>query len=497
MLARLLQLTLTNYRLQDLKIFLLALLISIPPVGLTIAKPSQASINLPTLANPSISASLSTEYQLGRNWARILRGRAPLLNDPITFHYIDELLWDLVPHSELSDRRLELILIDNPTFNAFAVPGGIIGVHSGLIVAAGSEDELASVLAHEIAHLSQRHYAQRIEEERRNRPMVLAGVLASILIASANPEGGAAVLTGTVGAQAQAQLNFSRRNEEEADRIGMQTLAAANRDPRAMPQMFSRLQRSHRFSGQQPPEFLLTHPVTESRIADSLNRAETLPPVTPRPASIDFDIIKTRMEVHLSNQPSESLQRFLSESQDNNTAKGHYGVLLSAMRTHELSLARHALDQLPNNWRQHLYVELSEIELLLAEQNFTTAQQKSERMMSLYPDSYPVMKVHAAVMYQSGQPALVASVYRSILQSLPTDVDSWYQLAETEGLAGNITGVHEARIEYFLLTGNIDSAMQQVTFAQRERNLHPSDLARLEQLEAETIEIRRQLKEDF
>lgn len=480
-----------------MKSLIFAALMCVSTITLLTANPSRASINLPTLSNPTASASPSSEYQLGRNWARMLRGRAPLLNDPVTFHYIDELLWDLVPHSELFDRRLELIVVDNPTFNAFAVPGGIIGVHSGLIVAAGSEDELASVLAHEIAHLSQRHYAQRIEEERRNRPMVLAGVLASILIASANPEGAAAALTGTLGAQAQAQLNFSRRNEEEADRIGMQTLVAANRDPRAMPQMFSRLQRSYRFYGQKPPEFLLTHPVTESRIADSLNRAEALPFVRGRPTNIDFDIIKTRMEVHLSNQSSDILQRFLAEQQEQNAAIGHYGVFLSAMRTNELTLARNALEQLPGNWRNHLYVQISEIELLLAENNFTLAQQQSKRMMALYPDSYPVMKMHASVQYQSGQPAQAIPVYRDILQSFPTDVDSWYQLAEAEGLVGNITAVHEARIEYFLLTGNIDSAMQQVTFAKRERNLQPEDFARLEQLEAETIEIRRQLKEDF
>ena len=480
-----------------MKNLFLAALLGASTMALSTPNSSQASIDLPTLSNPAVSASLSSEYQLGRNWARILRGRAPLLNDSLTFHYIDELLWDLVPHSELFDRRLELIVVDNPTFNAFAVPGGIIGVHSGLIVAAGSEDELASVLAHEIAHLSQRHYAQRIEEERRNRPMVLAGVLASILIASANPEGGAAALTGTMGAQAQAQLNFSRRNEEEADRIGMQTLVAANRDPRAMPQMFSRLQRSYRFYGQRPPEFLLTHPVTESRIADSLNRAEALPSVTGRPASIDFDIIKTRMEVHLSNQPGEILQRFLAEQQEHRSAVGHYGVLMSAIRTNDLNLARKALEQLPSHWRQHLYVQISEIELLLAESNFTLAQQRSKRMMALYPDSYPVMKTLGSVLYQSGEHAQAIPVYRSILKSFPTDVESWYQLAEAEGLTGNITGVHEARIEYFLLTGNIDSAMQQVTFAKRERNLQPEDLARLEQLEAETMEIRRQLKEDF
>lgn len=460
-------------------------------------KMSHASTNLPSLTNPGASASLASEYQLGRNWARILRGRAPLLQDPITFHYIDELLWDLVPHSELSDRRLELIVVDNPTFNAFAVPGGIIGVHSGLITAAGSEDELASVLAHEIAHLSQRHYAQRIEEERRNRPMMLAGVLASILIASANPEGGAAALSGTIGAQAQAQLNFSRRNEEEADRIGMQTLVAANRDPRAMPQMFSRLQRNYRFYGQRPPEFLLTHPVTEARIADSLNRAEALPPVTPRSPSIDFDLIKTRMEAHLSKQPSQILQRFLADSHDKEDAKSDYGVLVAAMRINDLDQARKALEQLPRNWRQHVYVQLTEIELLLAEQNFAKAEQQSEQMMSLYPGSYPVKKIRASVLYHAGKPAQAANVYKSIIQRHPSDVDSWYQLAEAEGLAGNILGVHEARIQYFLLTGNIDSAMQQVTFAKRERNLQATDIARLEQLEAEILEIRRQLQEDF
>ncbi len=480
-----------------MKKLLLSLLISIPLISVALANPTQASTNLPSLSTPMATSSLSTEYRLGRNWARILRGRAPLLHDPLTFHYLDELLWDLVPHSELSDRRLELIVVDNPTFNAFAVPGGIIGVHSGLIVAAGSEDELASVLAHELAHLSQRHYAQRIEEERRNRPMVLAGVLASILIASASPEGGAAALTGTIGAQAQAQLNFSRRNEEEADRIGMQTLVQANRDPRAMPQMFSRLQRSYRFYGQRPPEFLLTHPVTESRIADSLNRAESLPPVTPRPKTIDFDLIKTRMEVHLTQQPGEAVQRFSTEARENNTPKSHYGALLAGIRANDLALARRSLEQLPNQWRQHLYVQLSELELLLAEKNYPSAQQLSSRLMGLYPGSYPVMKLHAATLYQSGRAAESVPVYKAILQNFPTDVDSWYQLAEAEGLAGNIIGVHEARIQYFLLTGNIDSAMQQVTFAKRERNLQPSDLARLEQLEAETVEIRRQLREDF
>lgn len=178
-------------------------------------------------------------------WAatgRILRAQAPLLDDPISYQYLEDLLWRLLPKSQVQDRRLELFLLDNPTFNAFAVPGGIIGIHSGLLLAAETEGELASVIAHELAHLSQRHYAQRLEEERRNRPLMLAGLLASILVAAADTQGGMAVLSSTMGANAQGQLAFSRRNEQEADRVGMQTLVEAGIDPHTMPQMFSRLQ---------------------------------------------------------------------------------------------------------------------------------------------------------------------------------------------------------------------------------------------------------------
>ena len=158
----------------------------------------------------SATVSLDAEYRLGRNWARILRAQAPLLDDPISYQYLEDLLWRLLPKSQVQDRRLELFLLDNPTFNAFAVPGGIIGIHSGLLLAAETEGELASVIAHELAHLSQRHYAQRLEEERRNRPLMLAGLLASILVAAADTQGGMAVLSSTMGANAQGQLAFSR-----------------------------------------------------------------------------------------------------------------------------------------------------------------------------------------------------------------------------------------------------------------------------------------------
>ncbi|EXJ11483.1 M48 family metalloprotease [Nitrincola nitratireducens] len=457
-----------------------------------------AQSSLPTLSDSlSSSVTLDSEYRLGRNWVRMLRGQAPLLSDPLTWHYVDDLLWDLVPHSQINDRRLELVMVDNPTFNAFAVPGGIVGVHGGLILASENEDELASVLAHELAHLSQRHFAQRIEEERRNRPMVLAGILAGILIAAADTQGGTAVLSSTMAASAQSQLAFSRRNEEEADRVGMQNLVSAGRDPHAMPQMFSRLQRNYRFYGQRMPEFLLSHPVTEARIADSLNRAAALPTPRARPYSPDFDIIRTRMQVHYAHQANDIYRNFQTLAQSEPSDLNHYGAMLAATRIGQLEQAHVHFQALSPQWRQHMYIRASYVELLLKRQELTQALTESQQLLRLYAGSLPILKLHAKVLRESGQAQEATAVYKQIVRDHPNDVETWYELAEAEGLVGNIAGVHDARIEYFLLTGNFDSAIRQVEFARRERNISPTDQARLDRKEAEIHEIRRQIKEDF
>ncbi|WP_409525943.1 M48 family metalloprotease [Nitrincola sp. MINF-07-Sa-05] len=457
-----------------------------------------ADTRLPSLTGPGVAmVAADAEYRLGRNWARILRGRAPLLEDPITYHYLDDLLWRLVPSSQITDRRLELIMLDNPSFNAFAVPGGIIGVHGGLFLAAESEDELASVLAHELAHLSQRHFAQRMEEERRARPLVLAGILASILISAADVQGGTAALSTTIAAQAQSQLSFSRRYEQEADRIGMQTLAASGLDPHAMPQMFSRLQRNYRFYGQRPPEFLLTHPVTESRIADSLNRAETLPKPAESAYNPEYEIVKTRLEVHFSNQPAQTLQRYQADNLANPSAKNDYGIVMAAMRNGQISLAREHLKKLPAAWRQHLYIALSEVEIMLSAGEYAEAFERSSTLNKIYPDNLPVRKLLATAARETGKLQQATTIYRQILRDYPTDTDSLFQLAETEGLLGNILAVHEARIDYFLLTGNFDHAQRQVEFAKRDSSQSPADISRFEEKAAEVEEIRKQVREDL
>ena len=233
-------------------------------------------LKLPNLGENSTSLfSPEQEYQLGRAWLRMFRSQVPTLDDPLIHDYLENLLYNLATHSELQDRRIELVVVENPVLNAFAVPGGVVGVHTGLMLYAQSEDELATVLAHEIAHLSQRHFSRGVEQQKKQQPLSLAGMLAGlVLIATTGSSAGMAALSASQAAAIESQLRFSRANEQEADRIGMQTMAEAGMDPHAAPAMFERMLTATRYSsGNRVPEFLRTHPVTTNRIAETRARA--------------------------------------------------------------------------------------------------------------------------------------------------------------------------------------------------------------------------------
>lgn len=469
--------------------YLLAGLLSLSPI--TTIEASE----LPLIANSSATISLEQEFQLGRTWARIFRGQVPEYGDPLVVNYLNGLLWQLAASSQLQDHRLDLIVLDNPTLNAFAVPGGVVGINSGLLLSAKDEPELASVIAHELAHLSQRHYAQQLEESRRNTPFVLAGILASILIASVDTEAGMAGISSSMAAGQQAGLNFSRRNEQEADRIGMLNLVSSGYDPFAMPRMFSRIQRSSRFLGQKPPEFLLTHPVTESRIADAQNRARQLPSPVYKPQRFDFQLVKKRIEVFYVNDLKQLIKSY-QESAADDPISG-YGLAVALIKAGKYQQAQTALNNLPNNLRQHLYVRLTAAELALTSGKTREALQQLDNLNNLYPDSYPVSQLNAKALRADYQFKKATQILTKLSQQQPSNSYIWYELSETLGQAGDTLGVHEARTEYFLLTGNTDKALRQIDFALREKNLSSSDIARLEERKREAENIRDEIKNAF
>ena len=247
---------------------------------------------LPDMGDSS-GAYLSTaqERKLGRAFMRYVHANATLIKDPMLNGYLQTLGDRLASKSNLGAGSFHFFLVDDPMINAFAGPGGYIGIHTGLILEAETESELAAVLAHEIAHVSQKHIARMVQAADQMALPAAGMLLAAVLLGAAT--GGSAAIAAAVGGQAalmQKQINFTRANEREADNVGMQILSKSNYDTRAMATFFQRLGRATNSGGIALPEFLLTHPVTADRTADALARAERYPYKQPKN---DFDFQET------------------------------------------------------------------------------------------------------------------------------------------------------------------------------------------------------------
>ncbi len=251
------------------KQFIAALLIT-STCGLSVT-PAIADVtdSLPDIGTTAgATLSVNEELQMGDFYVRELRASAPLINDPILDQYINTLGQRLVSHAWSVKTPFHFYLIQNDELNAFAFFGGNVVLHSALFRYTDNESELASVMAHEISHVTQRHLARAMEEQKRSAPLTWVGALGSILLAMANPQAGMAALTGTLAGTQQGVISFTRQNEQEADRIGIQVLQRAGFDPEAMPDFMQKLADLSRYDSK-PPEMLLTHPLPDSRLADA------------------------------------------------------------------------------------------------------------------------------------------------------------------------------------------------------------------------------------
>ena len=423
---------------------------------------------LPSLGDAS-SAIVSPEQEhiLGRTWLSLLRGQVRQLSDPLLKDFVQSSVYRLAETSELADRRLEFVLLDSNQLNAFAAPGGIIGVNGGLFLYAEQEGEYASVLAHELAHLSQRHFARGLEAQQRMQLPVMAALLAGIVAAAAGAgDAGMAAIMSAQGAAIQAQTRFSRQNEQEADRIGLTNLQRAGYDPRTMPMMFERLMRQYRYD-RKPPEFLLTHPVSESRIADTRNRAELLP-ATGVKDSLRYQLMRARVQLHYESTPGLGAKRFqamLNDNEQHDAAR--YGLALAQIKSGQFKSARVHLEHLLNKAPHELVYNLAYVELDMADKALPAARARINHLLEQYPRSTPVQLTAAHLLQREGKLDQSEVALTKLSQKHPKDPDIWYELAEIRGLAGNTVGLHEARAEYFALVGDYDPAIEQLDFAKR------------------------------
>ncbi|MDX9873525.1 MAG: M48 family metalloprotease [Spongiibacteraceae bacterium] len=425
-------------------------------------------IRLPALGDGASSLfSIEQEHLLGRTWLKVFRSQVRTVNDPLMQEYLENLTYRLATHSKLQDRRLEIVIVDNAALNAFAVPGGIVGVHNGMFLHADTEAQLASVLSHELAHISQRHFARGVEQQQRATLPTLAGMLGALVIAAtAGGDAGMAAMTATQAAALQNRLNYSRQNEQEADRLGMETLVAAGYDPNAVAAMFDKMRQAMRYAGQRPPEFLLTHPLTENRISDARNRAREYPRKV-YVDNLDYQLMRARAELQLTTNLQQTIRRFEGRLAEpaRATVADRYGLALAYLKNGEFDKAREHLQPLLAQDPRRLPYLAADIEIAIGAGDLKTALARAEQELRIAPGNHPLTMLYADALIKARQYQRAEAVLAEHSKRRPSDPAVWYLLAEVHGLAGNIVGVHQARAEFFVLTGVLDRAQQQLSYA--------------------------------
>lgn len=424
------------------------------------------SDELPDLGDASSAVvSLEMERALGQQLLRQIRAQVPTIRDPILKYYTELQLYDLAQYSELKSKILHPVLIDSEQLNAFAAPGGVVGINMGLYLSSQDVHEYSSVLAHELAHLSQRHFARGVEMQRQQTVPYLAAMLASIVIAAtAGGDAGMAAISATQGIAQQSQLRYSRGREQEADRIGINTLYEAGLDPHGMERMFERMQRAYRYT-RRPPEFLLTHPLTESRISDARNQSAEYPRRA-YPDSPQFQMMRARAMVHYAKTPSDAVQQFRDLVERTNGADwAYYGlaVALGAAGKHEEALDTTKII-FPDRPHDLLFIA-TQADLLIGAERYQDAIALLSHQLVINPENKPMSVLYAQALNGANRHDDAEAVLVQLSETYRDDPDIWFDLAETAGLAGNTIKVHQARAEYFALVGNYQSAINHLEYA--------------------------------
>src|SRR5690554_3674852 len=425
--------------------------------------------SLPSIGGSGGLISGQQEADIGQQVMTSIRRSAPQIQDPLVYDYLSAMIYRLVPSAPLDDRNLSLVLIDSPALNAFAVPGGVVGVNGGLFLSATTEQQFASVLAHELAHLSQRHFARRMQQQETSAPLTLAGMIAGIVLSAVTQSDvGIAAIAGTQAMAVQNMLAYSRAHEQEADRVGMDILASAGMDPRGMPEMFEIMMRQNRLQGNQMPEYLSTHPLTQSRVADTQNRAEQYTSERVDDGQ-EYHLIRSRLQVHYAQSPDiaiETFEAYLNRDDAQRNDAIRYGLAVAYHEARQYQKAETLLRELLENNPGRITFQVSLAETLISQGRHTDARELLAGALTRNPRNYPISMMLANAEIGDGNGAAAAAVLRDISRQHPDRETVWLRLAEAEGMARNIVGVHRARAEYDILMGDWHSAQRQLRQAQ-------------------------------
>lgn len=438
--------------------------------AMNLAAQTTTPVDLPRIGEPAdVALSPLEESRIGSRITAELYAREYILEDPEITEYVAGLAWRLIAAADAEAPKLTVFVIKDPRINAFALPGGYIGVNAGLLTSVRNESELAGVLAHELAHVTQRHIARSAEGTQTANLATWAAVLAAILAASAHPDVVIAALSIGQATNYQREVNFTRAHELEADRIGIRTLAQANFDPDAVASFFVRLEQQSRLYGNQLPEFLRTHPVNTTRISEARTRAASMAKRAVKDP-LEFGLMQARARVLSGERPSQAAEYFASQIGPGAGAGAipdRYGLALAYLQLGKYAQAQTTLQAALNASPRQPNLALLSARLQLAQGQTEPALSRLRKTIEHHPRYTPVILEYADTLITAGRADEARQVLLSYEQALGTRAETFRLLAFAARDSGQTIEAQYQMANFLHARGDFHGALSQLDAALR------------------------------
>ncbi|HMM46450.1 MAG TPA: M48 family metalloprotease [Thiobacillaceae bacterium] len=433
-------------------------------LALALAAGPATAQDLPDLGEVSRQYFSDQEEQtMGRAIMRDVYADPRYLDDPEIETYLNQLGYKLVAVSTRNQRAFTFFVVRDPTINAFAMPGGNIGVHTGLLLAAQSESELAGVIAHEIAHVTQDHIARMVAGQSQSQWPTMAALALALLAARSNPNVASAAIASSQAYSLQSQLNYSRDYEREADRVGYEMLDRADFDPRGMTGFFNRLQRANRFYDSTAPAYLRTHPLTTERIADMQSRSEAMP-YHQVPDSLDFQLVRARLRAQ-EGSPADAVvaaRDALKQKRYGNQTAARYALATALLRARQFKEAEAEVQKLLASDPAVPMIQQLAAHTALVGGDRALALQRYQAGSTAYPGYRPLQYGHISALLAAGRGNEALIQVDRQLSLFPLDRRLWKLAAEVHAQLNHRLLSHRAQAEAAALSGNLPLAIEQI-----------------------------------
>lgn len=431
------------------------------------------------------------ERQIGQQSMLQIRASRQFLNDPEINDYLNQIGDRLVANSTEPSLEFEFFAVDDNTVNAFAMPGGFVGVNSGLLLITQSESELASVLGHEISHVTQHHYARLLNGTKNDGVASMAAIALAILAARNSPQTAQAAIVGAQARAIQNQLDFTREHEQEADRFGLEILQKSGFNTHAMPDFLERLQHATRLLEGNAPNYLRTHPITSERIADIENRVSKLPYLL-LPDSLDFQLVRVKL-IAAQKSTSDAISYFdhaLTDKKFGNPVAQRYGLILSLLRKNDVARAASEMKILLASGEDNAMLTTLEGRVKSAAKDSDTLDFYRSAVED-HPQHRALVYAYAEELLQTNQAQAASKLLSEKISSYPADTALYQLQARSYAQLGKQLEQHQALAYSYAWQGNLKAAIEQLEIAKRAGG----SFYQLSSIESDLRELRDMLDE--